>query len=152
MADQFPPIPAGSTVRQNADGSWQYQRRSVGPWCDMPAPQKAAPWAACPSPQQPATVAPTLSDCIALAVCTAALPGSRPCQSPCGACRAGSAAVAHQIAAWLRERHVGASTTADLLDGVGCHQHAPRVEVPALSSDQRAMALAVGRELRRPNV
>jgi hypothetical protein len=45
MADQFPSIPAGSTVRQNADGSWQYQRRSVGPWCDMPAPQKAAPWA-----------------------------------------------------------------------------------------------------------
>ena len=52
MADQFPPIPAGSTVRQNADGSWQY-RIVPGPWCDMPAPQKAAPWADCPSPHQP---------------------------------------------------------------------------------------------------
>ena len=99
-----------------------------------------------------ATKMVTLSDRIALAVCTAALPGSRPCQSPCGACRASSAAVAHEIADWLRERHGGASTTADLLDGVGCHQHAPQVEGPALSSDQRAMALAVGRELRRPNV
>ena len=44
MSDQFPPIPAGSTIRQNADGSWQYRSR-LGPWYDMPAPQKAAPWA-----------------------------------------------------------------------------------------------------------
>ena len=98
------------------------------------------------------TMVPTLSDGIALAVCTAALPGSKPCQSPCGACRASSAAVAHEIADWLRERHGGASTTADLLDGVGCHQHSPQVEGPALSSDQRVMALAVGREMRRPHV
>ena len=94
---------------------------------------------------------PTISDRITLAVCTAALAGSRPCQSPCGPCRARSAAVAHEVAAWLRERHGGSITTADLLDGVGCHQHAPQVEGPALSSDQRAMALAVGRELRRPD-
>jgi hypothetical protein len=44
MADQFPSIPAGSTVRKNKDGSWQY-RNKPGPWYDMPAPQKAAPWA-----------------------------------------------------------------------------------------------------------
>ena len=44
MSDQFPPIPAGSAIRQNADGSWQYQSKP-GPWCDMPAPQRAAPWA-----------------------------------------------------------------------------------------------------------
>ena len=44
MPDQLPPVPAGSTVRQNADGSWQY-RSKPGPWCDMPAPQRAAPWA-----------------------------------------------------------------------------------------------------------
>ena len=44
MPDQFPPVPAGSTVRQNADGFWQY-RSEPGPWCDMPAPQKAPPWA-----------------------------------------------------------------------------------------------------------
>ena len=151
MSDQFPPIPAGSTVRQNADGSWQY-RSKPGPWCDMPAPQRAAPWAIPTHTERPTTADPTISDRMALAVCTAALPGSRPCQSPCGACRASSAAVAHEIAAWLRESHGGASTTADLLDGVGCHQHAPQVEGPALSPDQRAMALAVGRELRRPHV
>ena len=94
----------------------------------------------------------TLSDRIALAVCTAALPGSMPCQSPCGACRASSAAVAHKIADWLRERHGGASTTADLLDGVGTHQHAPPAGRQPIDPDQHAMALAVGRELRRPDV
>ena len=151
MRDQFPPIPAGSTVRQNADGSWQY-RSTPGPWRDMPAPQKAAPWAACPSPQQPATVAPTLSDRIALAVCTAALPGSKPCQSSCGACRVSSAAVAHQIADWLRERHGGASTTADLIDGVGAHQPEIQAGWQPIDPGKDAMALAVGRELRRPDV
>lgn len=35
-------------------------------------------------------------------------------------CRRDSAAVAHELAAILRERH-GSSTTADWLDGVGCH-------------------------------
>jgi hypothetical protein len=44
MSDQLPSIPAGSTIRQNADRSWQY-RSKAGPWCDMPAPLRAAPWA-----------------------------------------------------------------------------------------------------------
>ena len=148
MADQFPPIPAGSTIRQNADGSWQYQRRSVGPWRDMPAPQMAAPWAIPTPPKPTATVAPTLSDRIALAVCPDRTTGTR-CDVPCDGCRRDSAAVAHEIAAWLRERHGGSSTTADLLDGVGCHQPEPQAEGPVLSPGQEAMALAVGRELRR---
>jgi hypothetical protein len=45
MPKHLPDIPAGSTIRQNADGSWQYQRRNVGPWLPMPDPQGAAPWA-----------------------------------------------------------------------------------------------------------
>ena len=52
---------------------------------------------------------------------------------------------------WLRERHGGASTTADLLDGVGTHQHAPPAGRQPIDPDQHAMALAVGRELRRPD-
>ena len=99
-----------------------------------------------------ATKMVTLSDRIALAVCTAAFPDSRPCQSPCGACRASSAAVAHEIAAWLRERHGGASTTADLLDGVGTHQHAPPAGWQPIDPGKEAMALAIARDLRRPDV
>ena len=39
----MPQIPNGSTVRQNADGTWSYR---VGPhaWRPMPAPQTAARW------------------------------------------------------------------------------------------------------------
>jgi hypothetical protein len=43
MSDTPPPVPLGSTIRQNADGTWSYR---VGPhaWRPMPAPQTAAPW------------------------------------------------------------------------------------------------------------
>ena len=150
MPDQFPPIPAGSTVRQNADGSWQY-RSKPGPWCDMPAPQKAAPWAMPTHTKQPATVDPPLSDRIALAVCPDRTTGAS-CKTPCDGCRRDSAAVAHEIAAWLRERHGGASTTADLLDGVGCHQPEPQAGWQLIDPGKEAMALAVGRELRRLDV
>jgi hypothetical protein len=149
MSDQFPPIPAGSTVRQNADGSWQY--RSDGPWCDMPAPQKAAPWAACPSPQQPATVAPTLSDRIALAICQAQDNGP-PCPAPCVRCLAMAAAAAHEIAAYFSELYGGASTTADPLDGVGTHQPEIQAGWQPIGPDKEAMAIAIARELRRPDV
>ena len=44
MTEPLPTIPAGSTIRQNSDGSWQFQRRSVGPWLPMPAPQQGLPW------------------------------------------------------------------------------------------------------------
>ena len=40
MSDTLPPVPPGSTIRQNADGSWSYR---VGPhaWRPMSAPQTA---------------------------------------------------------------------------------------------------------------
>jgi hypothetical protein len=63
---------------------------------------------------------PTPADRLALAVCVAVLPGAKPCEAPCNACRVNSVAVARELAAILRERY-GSSTTADWLDGVGCH-------------------------------
>jgi hypothetical protein len=81
----------------------------------MPAPQGAAPWADGPAP---ATITP--ADRLALAVCVAALPGSKPCNAPCNACRVNSAAVAHEIARQFR-KHYGSSVRADWLDGVGSH-------------------------------
>ena len=138
MADQFPPIPTGSTVRQNADGSWQY-RSKPGPWCAMPSPQKAAPWALPTHTEQPATVDPTLCDRIARALCVAMAPdrdgdGARPCSTPCATCRDGAAAAAHEIA-----DHFG-------------DQHAPPAGWQLIDPVEEAMALAVGRELRRPDV
>lgn len=150
MSNQFPPIPAGSTIRQNADGSWQY-RSTSGPWCDMAAPQKTAPWAMPTPPKPPATVAPTLCDCIALAVCPDRTTGA-PCEAQCDGCRRDSAAVAHEIAAWLHKRHGGSSTDADLLDGVGAHRPEPQAGWPPIDPGKEAMALAVVRDLRRPNV
>ena len=41
---------------------------------------------------------PTAADRLALAMCVAVLPGSKPCQSPCHACRVNSAAVARELA------------------------------------------------------
>jgi hypothetical protein len=66
---------------------------------------------------------PTLSDRLALAVCRTTGNPDGSCFAICRDCRRDSAAVAHEIANWLRERHGGSSTTADLLDGVGCHPH-----------------------------
>ena len=99
-----------------------------------------------------ATKMVTLSDRIALAVCTAALPGSKPCQSPCGACRASSAAVAHEIAAHFGERYGGASTTADVLYAVGSHQPESQAGWQPIDPGKEAMALAIARDLRRPDV
>ena len=109
MPECLPIIPGNCGVGQNADGSWHYERLHGA------TPQGAAPWADGPAP---ATI--TLSDRLALAVCVAVLPGAKPCQAPCNACRVNSAAVAHELAAILRDRH-GSSTTADFLDGVGCY-------------------------------
>jgi len=55
MAECLPSIPAGSTIRQNPDGSWQYQRRNVGPWLSMPAPQSEIQTKA-PLPPPPSTM------------------------------------------------------------------------------------------------
>jgi hypothetical protein len=109
----------------------------------------------------------TLSNRIALVLCQAQ-DGGPPCPAPCVRCRAMAAAAAHEIADWLRERHGGSSTTADLLDGVGCHQPDTEPSIqdrwralerrqdprmwPPIDPGQEAAALAVGRELRRPHV
>jgi len=65
----------------------------------------------------------TYSDRLALAVCRGACPTGGPCpvEAICSVCRRDSAAVAHELAAILRERHGSSSTTADFLDGVGCY-------------------------------
>jgi hypothetical protein len=94
----------------------------------------------------------TLSDRIALAACPRQRSGATPCLAPCIDCLAIAKAVAHEIGDWLRERHGGSSTTADLLDGVGCHQPDPPAGWPAIDPDKEAMALAIARELRRPHV
>jgi hypothetical protein len=88
----------------------------------------------------------------ALAACPRRSSGASPCKTPCDGCRRDSAAVAHEIADWLRERHGEASTTADLLGGGGCHQPAPPAGWPAIDPGKEAAAHAVGRELRRPDV
>jgi hypothetical protein len=64
----------------------------------------------------------TPADRLALAMCSVIDPGTGMCVTglTCRRCRQDSAAVAHELAAILRERH-GSSTTADWLDGVGCH-------------------------------
>jgi hypothetical protein len=70
----------------------------------------------------PGPIPITLADRLALAVCRAiGYPG--PCHPSqiCNGCREQSAAVAHEIARQLRERHGGSSQVADWLDGVGCH-------------------------------
>lgn len=66
---------------------------------------------------------PTLAERLALAVCRGACPTGGPCpvEAICSDCRRDSAAVAHELAAILRERHAGSSQVADWLDGVGCH-------------------------------
>jgi hypothetical protein len=110
---------------------------------------------------------PTFADRLALAVCRTTGNPDGSCCAICRDCRRDSAAVADEIANWLRERHGGSSTTADLLDGVGCHQPDTKPSIqdrwralertqdsrmwPAITPGQEAAALAVGRELRRPN-
>ena len=106
---------------QYEDGSWHGADHPSGPWRTIRAPQSELPWPMPPATKESSAAHPTYSDRLAFAVCTAALPGSKPCQSPCGACRVNSAAVAHKLAEILRERHGGSSQVADWLDGVGCH-------------------------------
>jgi hypothetical protein len=127
MNECLPDLPR--YVRQR-DNEWQGADRQNGPWRPIPAPQSGLPWRtdgpAVPESREPASVAaeakptPTPADRMALALCVAVLPGSKPCQAPCNACRVNSAAVAHELAAILRERY-GSSVRADWLDGVGCY-------------------------------
>ena len=104
-----------------------------------------------------ATKMATLSDRIARALCVAMWPdrnsdGSRPCRIPCEACRNGAAAAAHEIADYFSERYGGASATADTLYAVGSHQAEPQAGWQPIDPGNEAMALAVARELRRPDV
>lgn len=98
-----------------------------------------------------ATKMVTLSDRIALAVCPDRTTGA-PCEAPCDGCRRDSAAVAHEIAAWLSKRPGGANITADLLDEAGAYQPEPQAGWPPIDPGKEAMALAVVRELRRHDV
>jgi hypothetical protein len=109
----------------------------------------------------------TLSDRLALAACPRQRSGATPCPAACVDCLAIAKAVAHEIADWLRERHGGSSTTADLLDGVGCHQPDAEQSIqdgwkaleceqdprmwPAIDPEKEAAAIAIARELRGPD-
>lgn len=126
MPECLPDLPL--YVRQR-DDEWQGADHPNGPWRPIPAPQSGLPWRtdgpAVLESRGPASVAPEVSpspaDRMALALCVAVWPSSGRCQSPCNDCRVHSAAVAHEIARQLRERHGGSSQVADWLDGVGCH-------------------------------
>jgi hypothetical protein len=110
----------------------------------------------------------TLSDRLALALCVS-INGAAGCPiGPCGECRRRSAGVAHEIANYFSELYGGASTTADTLYAVGCHQPDTEPSIqdglkalerkqdpqtwPVITPGQEAAAHAVGRELRRPDV
>jgi hypothetical protein len=95
---------------------------------------------------------PTLSARIALAACPRRTSGASPCETPCDGCRRDSAAVAHEIADYFSERYGGASNTADVLYAVGAHRPEPQAGWPPIDPGKEAMALAVGRELRRHDV
>jgi hypothetical protein len=72
---------------------------------------------------------PTPADRLALTICSASNGRGRPiCDTPCDQCRHISQLYALKLAAILRERHGGSSTTADWLDGIGEHQ--PTEETP----------------------
>ena len=66
---------------------------------------------------------PTPADRLALAACRAGniFPDTPICATPCGHCRRISQAHARELAAILRERHGGSSTTADWLDAMGSY-------------------------------
>ncbi len=115
--------------RVAADGSWEGADHRDGPWRPVPVARNGLPWMtdgpAVPESREPASVAPeakpSYSDRLALAVCTYNPLYPTPCREICPQCRKQAAKVAHELAAILRERHGGSSTTADWLDGVGCH-------------------------------
>ena len=72
---------------------------------------------------------PSPADRMALAVCpNIRISNGHGCAVPCNTCRRTSAAVAHEIARQLRERHGGSSQVADWLDGVGCHSELIRFD------------------------
>ena len=119
MSECLPDLPR--YVRKRG-GEWQGADHQNGPWRPIPAPQSGLPWPIPPATQDPPAVQSTPADRLALAVCRAnGYPGPCHVSEICDTCRRSAAAVAHEIARQVRERHGGSSTTADWLDGVGCH-------------------------------
>ena len=112
----------GWTAAQLGDIGWTDDSASVARAAVLLQWRTDGP--AVPESREPASVAPeakpTYSDRLALAMCPY-IAGF--CKNPANDCRhycrRDSAAVAHEIAQILRERHGGSSTTADWLDGVG---------------------------------
>ena len=98
-----------------------------------------------------ATKMATLSDRIALAICRAQ-DDIRYCPAPCVCCRAMASAAAHEIAAYFSEPYGGASTTANTLYAVGSHQPESQAGWQPIDPGNEAMAIAITRELRRPDV
>ena len=94
--------------------------------------------------------APTLCDRIALAICQAQ-DDIRYCPAPCWGCRAMAAAAAHEIADHFSELYGGASNTADALYAVGTHQPESQAGWQPIEPGKEAMAIAIARELRRPD-
>jgi len=109
----------------------------------------------------------TLSDRMALAVCPRQRSGATPCLAPCIDCLAIAKAVAHEIADHFSELYGGASTTADTLYAVGCHQpdtkpsiqdgwkalertQDPRMWLP-IDPEKETAAIAIARKLRGPD-
>jgi hypothetical protein len=98
---------------------------------------------------------PTLSDRLALAACPRQRSGATPCFAPCIDCLAIAKAVAHEIADHFS-------------DAIGCHQPNTEPSIqdewkalertqdlrmwPSIDPGQEAAAMAVARELRRPDV
>ena len=126
MSDCLPDLPR--YIRKRGD-EWQGADHQNGPWLPIPAPQSGLPWKTdgpAVKSREPASVvadtSPTPADRMALAICRLIDPATGTCATGeiCRRCRQDSSAVAHELAAILRERH-GSSTTADWLDGVGCH-------------------------------
>jgi hypothetical protein len=123
MTECLPDLPRH--VRQRGN-EWQGADNPDGPWHPIPAPQSGLPWKTdgpAVQSREPASVVAeanhTPADRLALALCHANSDIGQ-CAKACEDCRFLTSAVAHEIAQILRERH-GSSTTADWLDGVGCH-------------------------------
>lgn len=113
-------LPPWRYVRVGSTGEWFGASSNKGPWHPIPAPQPPERLFSTPAPA-PELPDPTICDRLALVMCVS--DGRQPCRFPCSSCKKVCAAVAHELAVILRERHGGSSATADWLDGVGCHQH-----------------------------
>ena len=111
MSECLPDLPR--YVRKRGD-EWQGADHQNGPWRPIPAPQSGVPGSAdrpAVQSREPASVAAEASpaDRMALAICRLIDPATGTCATGeiCRRCRQDSAAVAHELAAILRERHGG---------------------------------------------